>query len=152
MPIRRLSGKRITCYEDLLVSCTDDFAQKHLILNQEKRSQLINVCNYELGDKRECYVHVTKRSKLYHTVYNACQNIAKTRLKSILKTGSFQVGDTGRFAETNTLIVSLQERILVHLEKSEIQGYVLFVRIERKRNINGHFKRDAGGKIDHFEK
>ena len=46
----------------------------------------------------------------------------------------------------------MQERILVHLDKSELQGYVLFVRIERKRNINGHFKRDHDGKIDHFEK
>ena len=75
MPIRRLSGKRISCYEELLVSCTDDFAQKHLILSEEKRRQLINVCNHELGDKKECFVHVTRRSKLYHSIYQSCDNM-----------------------------------------------------------------------------
>ena len=55
-------------YKKLIDRCTDEFASKHLALNYQMRRRLLNLCNYELGDKQECYVHVTLQDDLNEVI------------------------------------------------------------------------------------
>ena len=57
------------------------------------RRRLLDLCNYELGDKQECYVHVTFRGDLYAAIYHACEGLARTQLLSISVHVRFATGD-----------------------------------------------------------
>ena len=57
----------------MMICCRDEFASKHLVLNDPIRRRLLDLCNYELGDKQECYEHVTLRNDVYATIYNSSE-------------------------------------------------------------------------------
>ena len=141
-------------YPDLIESSTIDFRSKHLILDFKRRQHLLWICDDLLGPYYENYIHVADYSELDRAIDRACKGLAWKRLASITNHGYFPAGEFGRYmAKTNTLIVSIRELMLVHIEKSNIPGYNLFVRIEQKKSCDSmgyHFSCDAQGKIDHF--
>ena len=149
VPIRDpRTNRRFEFYSDLVEACTEDFASKHLIPHQRKRKKLYAICDYELGRYTEAFIHIkTGSSYTYKALYDACGPQAWERLQSILEHGRFDESDV------NTLIVSSDQRIFLHMEKSNQPGYDLFLHIEQKRNyteMSKHLSLDDKGKIYHY--
>ena len=156
VPIRNpRANKNFEFYNDLIDASTEEFASKHLITNEPSRKRLLHICEDKLGRYSEAYIHTTFDSETYKAVDEACRGLAWTRFRSIRNRGYFTVGEYGEFnIGKNTLIVSSDLRIFLHLEKSNYPGYVLFFRIEQKRDfaeMMDHFKTDGDGKIYHFK-
>ena len=152
VPIRNPSTQRkIVDYEHLIESSTGDFYSKHLIGDLDNRLRLLWLCDELLGEKYERYLHVPCCTELYDAVERACTGLAWTRFRSILNQGYFFAGR--EIADTNTLVVSARDRMLLHIQESSWPGYKLFVRIEQKNScesMSRHFSFDAAGKIDHY--
>ena len=152
IPIRNPTTNRVIHdYEDLIESSTGYFRSKHMILDFERRMDLLWICDDLLGSYYEKCIHAASCTELVQAVDDACEGLALKRLNSIMKYGFFTAGDCP--TDTNTLIVSARERMLVHIEKSNYPGYDLFIRIEQKKSCDSmsyHFSCDATGKFDHF--
>ena len=156
VPIRKpRTHTKFESYSDLIDASTDEFESKHLITDEPSRKRLFHICDDILGRNTEAYIHATFDDEIYKAVDDACRGIAWTRFRSIRNRGYFTVGEYGEFnIEKNTLVVSSDLRIFLHLEKSNHRGYVLFFRIEEKRDfaeMMDHFKTDGDGKIYHFK-
>ena len=148
-------------YEDLIYFSTPEFQDKHLILHNRNRQKLFSMCSERLGlngnyatHKRK--FHISLDSYYYKIVYDACYGMAARLLSSLLDYGYFQSGHS--VAETNTLVVSVQERILIHITKSWLPDYgmpdyALELYIEQKRTVDelfNHFSLDEDAKIAHY--
>lgn len=137
-------------YEDLIYFSTPEFQDKHLILHYQNRQQLLSMCHNELGESHEIKFHVSWNGYHYKVIYDACYGIAARRLSSLLDYGYFQ---SGRFvADTNTLVVSVYQRIFVHIQQSWLPGCALAICIEQKRTVDelcSHFSLEDD-KITHF--
>ena len=75
-----ISTPYLYCRKELICRCKDEFPSKNLVLNYEMRRRLLDLCNYELGDKQECYVHVTLRDGLNAAIYHAFKGLGRNRL------------------------------------------------------------------------
>ena len=51
--------------QELIDRYKNELATKYLVLYYQMRRRLLGLCNYELRDKQECYVHVTLWGDLY---------------------------------------------------------------------------------------
>ena len=90
------------------------------------RRRLLDLCNYELGDKQECYVHVTLRDGLNAAIYHAFKGLGRNRLVILpSKIGYSQVGNTN-FAEifikfheflNKRVILSIHARLAQSVER-----------------------------------
>ena len=152
VPIRDpRTNREFKNYEDLVQSSTEEFRDKHLILNDRNRRKLLDLCYEELGRENETFFHVSSHHKFYKALKNACQGMAQYRLQSILKYGFFE---TFHFdVDTNTLIVSARGRIFVHIEKSNDDDFDLWIRIEEKTScaeMSDRLSCNSKGKIDHL--
>ena len=142
-------NQSIQDYDDLIKSSTEKFRSKHLIKDKKNRDQLLKMCRDILNDElSDPYFHFTVNENFYDTVYNACQGLAKTRLISLLKDGSFDVGR--KVACRNTMVVSTSEKILLHIERSNLKRYDLWLEVEQTSSLKRHLTRDQYGKICHY--
>ena len=81
----------------------------------KKRQRLLWICDDLLGSYYEKCIHAASCTELVQAVNDACSGLAFKILVSIMKHGFFTTREFA--AETNTLIVSARERMLVHIEK-----------------------------------
>ena len=156
VPIRNpTTNTRFEFYNDLIDASTAEFVSKHLITHEPSRKRLFFMCDDILGRNYEAFIHTTFGDEIYQAVNEACSGLAWMRLRSIVRQGYFTAGEYRNFnIGVNTLIVSSDARIFLHLEKSNYPGHILFLRIEEKREFSEmmeHFKTDADGKIYHFK-
>ena len=133
-------------YDYLIHFSTPFFRSKHLIMDYARQQWLLDICYNYL--RYGHYVHVSMDSDLLYAVGDACEELAHSRLISILEDGYFYAGTSA--IRRNTIIVS--ETLLLHVEKSHLPGYDLYFEIERKKELKHHLGRDQYGNIDHFEK
>lgn len=147
VPIRRRKPRKFEFYEDLINACTEEFTSKHLIPCETSRLRLFDMCDDLLGSGNETFIHTYYGDRIYDVLDEACFGLALQRLGCIVNRGYF---DTG---EINTIIVSSNERIFLHMEKSYRSKYDLFICIEQKRSyddMNDHLVTDEKGKIYHY--
>ena len=132
-------------YDDLIYSSTPFFRSKHLIMDYAAQKWLINFCNNQL--RFGPYLHFNIGSDLFYAFADACGDLAHSRLISLLEDGYFYAGTSAIWR--NTLV---SEKLLLHIEKSNLSGRDLFFEIELKKELKRHLRRDHYGNIDHFEK
>ena len=138
-------------YEELKTDSTYSFKQKHIIEDEKARKMLLNIGSKTvLKNQKKKSVKVFSHSSFYRALYQGCSKEAQSRLDSILKIGYFPQGRK-RISKCrrNSIILSIQRGIVVHIEKLKngTHGFELCFEINDELKNYFGFK---NGKINHF--
>ena len=141
-------------YERIINSSTKAFKKRHLILDEEKRQELVKQCEARLGYGWGGFqFRLNSNDDFAKALYDACGTDAVERFESLRKYGYFTTSSSTR-SKKNTLIVS--ETIVVTIEQGArrraipnswtLVGRDLLVLIEKKSNLLPHL----GFEIFHY--
>ena len=138
-------------YEELKTDSTYSFKQKHIIEDEKARKMLLNVGSKTvLKNQKKNSVKVFSHSSFYRALYQGCSKEAQTRLDSMRKIGYFPLGRK-RIAKCrrNSVILSIQRGIVVHVEKLKNETYDFELCFEINDELGNYFG-FKNNKINHF--
>ena len=130
-------------YERIINSSTKAFKKRHLILDEEKRQELVKQCEARLGHRDQTQFGLNVKNDFAIALYDACGTDAVARFESLRQSGCFITG-CFRPSKSNTLIVS--ETIVMTIEKGP-RRHDFNVEIEKKTNLLPHL----GFTIKHYK-
>ena len=140
-------------YNHLWDHSTDVFRNNHLVNNERSRQTLIDMCEYELGQRNCCYIDIQQGSRIFDYIFRACSIDARERLSLIQNHGYFR-HDGMTFSDRHSIIVSVFRKITIRISPTFRGDCDLHLKIERMNatQFQHHLPLNSNGQVYHFQR
>ena len=124
-------------YGDLLCNSSRSFQDKHTLLDNYSRKQLLNFCKRLLCGNLSYSEDILYSNRFLDELWYALGPLARRRYDEMITHGDFSTG-YNRTCRTNSIILSKKEGIVLHLTKLTNSMFNFNLKIEVNRRLSRH--------------
>ena len=136
-------------YGDLLRDSSDSFQDKHILLDNYSRKQLLMFSKRLLRGSKSYSEDIFFSNRFLHKLRCALGPLARARYKEMVTYGDFSTG-LNRTCTTNSIILSKSEGIVLHLTKLSNSMFDFNLEIEVNPLLSWNLGRNYYGQINHY--